>query len=498
DDLRQAVAIMDHTTRVTNELFKVVGHIVSRMDSRGFGYSPANTSEFESGRTGKKRGRPDAVQEELGSLDLGNYPEGIVGLELPPSAGEPEAETIGRLHSILQSLRNTPIWDKAMKPAEQFDAYPLSQHVRSLYGAMDALAACNPSSVRPSAVHGSVIEMSASLADAPSRRRRWSSQSPYVAATAAAVAPGGKPVLAEPAPSGAAGSFAAEDAASQILAYLLRPHSYEFEERWTTACPQPGCKLETHTEYTPSQFLDVYLPQVAPPRAAAASSSMDLSPEDGRFPPGECITLQSLIDERMKGTLVQFACPNENCPMNISAYAQSAPAAAATDRRPPRPVCLSLCRPELKELPPLLFILVRRAPATSPATTTSATISPAAAFSTTRAPSSIGSFPSSLPMRLLLDSLELRIARDFFDVPYRVVAAIVRSRNPLLSSQQGPGAGSRSMYSMVKPISTGQGEGLRVRWVVCCNDRAAEVTEWSPECERDIELILCENLLIRK
>ncbi|KAJ3327436.1 hypothetical protein HDU76_011812 [Blyttiomyces sp. JEL0837] len=481
------------------------------------------------------------------------FPDGMIGLECPPG---PTGDMIGRFHALIQSLRLTPLWDRALKPLEQDDAYLLSHRTRQLYTAMDSLSNLNPSTIRPTILHKAVNDLTLDLGASPARLRRRRSPSvlntpgsdsafsssspaysfpggvspslslssmfsndfplfpPNVAGSmggAGAGGAGGSPVP-PPKPSS---TLMSEETLSLFLAHLLRPNSYEFEERWVTTCPQVQCKTEVQTQYVTCQFLDLMVPTAEVGSSGGIDVNamgnmlgipgMDLNSmgmgipgfdtdqqmgtqqQQGIRPATDRISLQTLVDRRMNGYLSPYRCRNDRCPYRMSAANQQSVQAPT--------------RPQLKDLPALLFVFLKRPDGSS------GLVSPT------------NGGVGGKSMRVSLDSWEFNIARDFFkETPYRVVAALVRNMKPPQAQQsQQPNDSildNFGDYLMVKPVYDSEigaqiGGGLDAfgggfgspspggsinRWILCRNDKIMEVEGLTEDDERGIEVLLCENM----
>ncbi|KAJ3119574.1 phospholipid:diacylglycerol acyltransferase, partial [Irineochytrium annulatum] len=126
-----------------------------------------------------------------------------------------------------------------------------------------------------------------------------------------------------------------------LLTNLLRPKSYQFEERWETSCPQ--CKADVVSPYETRLMMEVsVLLDSAITTAGAGGGGGGGMQALGGAP--DRVGLQELIDRRMAGVPVAFQCMYERCPL----FGVSQPVGASS-------------RPQTMDLPPLLFVYLRRA-----------------------------------------------------------------------------------------------------------------------------------------
>ncbi|KAJ3409013.1 hypothetical protein HDV05_004652 [Chytridiales sp. JEL 0842] len=526
------MASLDRSAKVTAEMMSVVQTLVEYVDKGG---------------KGRKRGRGDVntVEYETHQMsDIKRYPDGMVGLEAPSG---PESVSISRLHAILQALRNSALWDRALKQPEQNDAYNLPQQTRILFSAMDALGQTNPSSIRPSSLHTALQDLTFDHGLAV-RSASFASQ---LLTLGGPPSPGAFPstvnqIIANPTVSDDDPlnfQLSPEDSLNMILSNLLRPQSYQFEERWETACPQ--CKMDSCSPYATMSFLDLKVANVTtspspvqggippvPSQYDATSAMMgvvgsmtapnatpmmgstrlgggalgNLGAIGGGGGLGDAVLLQSLVDQRMSGSLSPYKCIYERCPLRVSQQS-----------------VLALTRPQARELPPMLFIVLRRD------TPVYQKFQPTLNQPYQQSHQSLqSSHQQAYPQqpqqqqlqyqsgqqqqqqyqhqqqnrtvksaRVVCPGWEFTISRnsEFFEpTRYRVVAGLGRE------SEHG------GEYIMVRP-TTHNGLGGMVgssepyapppRWIVCRNDKITEMDNLREEDERGLEVLLCENVAVR-
>ncbi|KAI8854845.1 hypothetical protein BC829DRAFT_379798 [Chytridium lagenaria] len=217
------------------------------------------------------------------------------------------------------------------------------------------------------------------------------------------------------------------DHLSLLLQHILRSQSYQFEERWETSCPQ--CKTDVVSNYTTLSILEL-------PVLASASSPLSM----------HSVTLQELVDRRMSGLTLPFRCPFDKCPLRLN-----------------NQETIAQSRPQSREMPPLLFVLLRRD----------------TGFLSTASPQ---------PIRVTCQTPTFAISRNsefFRPHQFRIVAGMVRDA-------------STGEYVMVRQHHIGGLAELAgtsgERWIRCRNEKVDEVEALSRYEEEGLEVLVCENL----
>ncbi|KAJ3112646.1 hypothetical protein HDU96_004339 [Phlyctochytrium bullatum] len=413
EDLKVKLAFekLDEANRLSSEVALVVAALV---DQVGGGASRS-----------KKRTRGSfSAQED--SRTVTSAKRNVVGLVgLLPSVGIGDLKSTSLLHAVIQALRSSTGLERLMMGTQQDDAHTLAHQFRLLLATMRELSPLSPTAIRPTALHRCFADLVSDRVTLSAASIAVTSNiiSPLDAATAAVSSP--------------------EVLLPLILQHLLRPASYEFQERYHTCCT--FCKTEVLSSPVNHSMLEISLAGIT-----------------------DSIPLQSLLDMRLMPLQVPFHCPYGNCAQNAipNQLASSSPQLSA-------------------RLPFLLFLLIRRDLNVFTATGTGGQ------QQTPTGPSQVRvTFPKDSCVTIPSNS-EVNPPHQF-----RILAGLVKdpANGEFIMVRPLPVGSSISKINALSELSGLSSILTETRWLRCRNDRLDELDHLTDYEERGLEIIVCESL----